>query len=175
MKRLIIYGHLEALPSDNFIVRACSGNLGKSSLFITAGNTRPYHAGAKSDDVTLKTKVEILITNENLPRFSRPLFQANVLENATVGSTVLALSAEAATSAGLIYSLTTTRLPEFPFRVDHSTGRVTLTRGLNREARAQYVFSVNAKGVGAKELVEATVEINVTDVNDLAPLFGRTR
>lgn len=144
-------------------------------MSITAGNTRPYHPDAQPDD-THKTTVEILVTNKNLPRFSQSLFQSNVLENATVGSTVLTLSAEPISEGtSLIYYLADVRPTDFPFRVDHSTGAVTLTRGLDYEMRTQYVFSVNTHEVGASERVEATVEIDVTDINDVAPLFGRTR
>ncbi len=145
-------------------------------MSITAGNTRPYHPDAQSDDTRHKTTVEILVTNKNLPRFSQSLFQSDILENATVGSIVLTLNAEAVSDgASLIYSLADIRATEYPFRVDHGTGDVTLTRGLDYEERSQYVFSVNVHEVGAVELVEATVEIDVIDINDVAPLFGRTR
>ena len=151
------------------------GNLGKQSLTIVAGNIRRYHPDAQSDD-THKTTVEILVTNKNLPRFSQFLYRSNVSENTTAGSTVLTIRAEPVSEgASLIYYLADIRDTEFPFRVDHSTGAITITRGLDYEKRKQYVFSVNAHEVGASELVEATVEINVTDINDVTPLFGRTR
>jgi cadherin EGF LAG seven-pass G-type receptor 1 len=161
--------------NNDFLLVMLSGNLGKKTLSITAGNARAYHPDAQADSAD-KTTVEILVTTKNLPRFSQLLFRADVLENATVGSTVLTLKAEA-TSPGksLIYYLGDIRLEEYPFRVDHSTGNVTLTRGLDYEKRTHYVFSVNAHEVDATELVEATVEIFVIDINDVAPLFGRTR
>ena len=142
---------------------------------MTAGNTQSYHPDAQADSAD-ETTVEILVTNKNLPRFSQSRFRSDVLENATVGSTVLTLQAEATSEGtGLIYSLAAIRLFEYPFRVDHGSGNVTLKRNLDYEKRTRYVFSVNAHEVGASELVEATVEIDVTDINDVAPLFGRTR
>lgn len=116
------------------------------------------------------------MTDKNLPRFSQLLYRSNVTENTTAGSTVLTLRAEPESEgAALIYYLADVRHTDFPFSVHHSTGAITVARGLDYEKRTQYVFSVNAHEVGASELVEATVEINVTDINDLAPLFGRTR
>ena len=75
----------------------------------------------------------------------------------------------------MLYSLAKVRPADFPFRVDHSTGAVTLTRALDYEKRKQYVFSVTARQVTDTEKVETTVEINVVDVNDVAPVFARSR
>ena len=140
-----------------------------------ASNTQPYHPEAQSDD-THKTTVEIVVTSKNLPRFSQLLYQASVMENATIGSTMVTVRAETASEGTtLVYYLPYIRIADFPFRMDHSTGAITLTRHLDFEKRKQYAFSVNMNEAGASEIVEAAVEINVTDVNDISPLFGRTR
>ncbi|XP_028392611.1 protocadherin-like protein [Dendronephthya gigantea] len=173
--------NLFAVGLDGWITVKSSliGQLGEVSLTITAGNVKAYHKDAKSDN-THETTVKILFTTKNLPRFSQPLFQTNVLENTTVSSTVLTLTTVPTSAGGsMIYSLATLRLGDFPFRLDHSTGAVTLTQPLDYEKRKQYVFSVNAKqhtdsGTDNNQ-VETAVEINVVDVNDVAPVFARSR
>ncbi|XP_013793301.2 cadherin-11-like, partial [Limulus polyphemus] len=60
-----------------------------------------------------------------------------------------------------------------PFVVDSNTGEVCTKKGLDREERAEYRFSISA--IDGKFETRAVVTVEVQDENDNSPQFERTR
>ncbi len=120
------------------------------------------------------------------PEFEKPLFSGEVSEAAPVGTSVLVLRAtddddnEGISSAGntagnrIIFSIADSDLAHQWFRVHPFSGMVTTATPLDREKRDKVTLKVKAQdatGSSAKSSF-ATVEITISDVNDVAPVFS---
>lgn len=166
------------VASDGWVTVKSSlrGKQGTKLFTVTAGNSREYRGQGISDE-THNTTVEILITDQILPVFDQLVFRGDVKENTHSGEAILNISAVPSSSrSGMVYFFAELRRTiQFPFSIDHGTGSIQLTSGLDFEQQQKFVFSVNAHETGRRELVEASVEITVVDINDVAPIFGRAR
>ena len=165
--------------SDGWVTvkSSLSGIRERQSFTIVARNVRPYQ-GRESADETSTTIVEISVTNEKLPAFTQLVFKAKVWENTSVGEPVLNVTAVPTSEfASLLYHMADLRhTVPIPFVLDHSSGLIRLAGALDFEHQRQYAFSVTVVEIGRMELAtEASVEISVIDVNDVAPIFGRER
>ena len=71
------------------------------------------------------------------------------------------------------YSLLDAR--QLPFRIQSRTGELYTNEWLDYETTSSYTITVVARNTAAPHLSStATVEISVTDVNDIAPVFEKT-
>lgn len=120
-----------------------------------------------------KLLVEVSDVNDNSPKFSQPVYAADLLENNYIGATVVHVNAvdlDLAENAKITYSL-----PDAPrayFGVDPDTGLISAKAALNREEQAHYRFDVYASDSGTPTRTgTAIVELNVLDVNDERPSF----
>ncbi|KAM3862738.1 cadherin-23 [Diretmus argenteus] len=104
------------------------------------------------------------------PRFENYFFQSYLLiyENTAVGSSVAQLRAEDPEGAPLIYAVVGEEAMRY-FAVNKETGVVWLRQPLDRETKSemQVEFSVSDD----QEVVKDTVNIQIGDVNDNAPIF----
>ncbi|XP_068611577.1 cadherin EGF LAG seven-pass G-type receptor 1 [Brachionichthys hirsutus] len=118
--------------------------------------------------------VQVVDVNDNAPMFVSTPFQATVLENVAVGYSVIhiqAIDGDSGENARLEYRLTDTA-PGFPFAINNSTGWITASEELDREAAEFYTFVVEARDHGnAAMSSSASVSITVLDVNDNVPAF----
>ena len=118
--------------------------------------------------------VRVSDVNEHTPTFSESIYNASVLENAPIGSSVLLVSAndndgscsshsEQPASNTIIYTLFG---DSSWFEID-KTGLISTTAVLDREASPSYLLTV----VASDGLFSSTVQIMVmvTDVNDNCP------
>ncbi|KAM4607873.1 cadherin-23 isoform 2-T2 [Polymixia lowei] len=104
------------------------------------------------------------------PRFENYFFQSYLLiyENAAVGSSVAQLRAEDPEAEPLIYGVVGEEAMKY-FAVNKETGVVWLRQPLDRETKSemQVEFSVS----DSQGVVKDTVNIQIGDVNDNAPIF----
>ncbi|XP_032829807.2 protocadherin-18-like [Petromyzon marinus] len=132
-------------------------------------------AGATPRAGAALVRVSVLDTNDNSPAWARAAWEAEVREDAAAGSTVARLSAsdpDEGPSGEVVYSLSAHAGPDARrlFRVDASTGLVTLVRALDREQRASHAVHVQASDLGPHAVPShSLLTVRVIDVNDNEP------
>ena len=127
-------------------------------------------------NVPLSSVVEIIITvtdvNDNSPEFETDIYSFTVLENVLepLIGTVIASDEDTAANAAILYFLVAT--DSIPFTVNATSGEMSNTVPLNREAVDNYEFIVVAQDGGFPPLnTSAIVNISVSDSNDNPPQF----
>ncbi|VDN03543.1 unnamed protein product [Thelazia callipaeda] len=120
---------------------------------------------------TCAIDVEVLDVNDNPPRFSQPLYQATVRENAEVGTKVLQLVANDPDSEhfGRVSYFIDNDATAFTIAED---GWISTLEMLDREVKSIHRLTVKAVDGGTPALSDSTVVmIEVEDENDNAPQF----
>lgn len=118
----------------------------------------------------LQVNVTIQDINDNPPVFEREQYQASVLEDAAVGSSVLQITAsdqDEGANAEIRYFLD----EGTPFQIDPKAGTVVIKEGLDYESKREYSLTIHAVDNGVPSLsgrTEATVKL--LDVNDNEPV-----
>ncbi|XP_060034907.1 protocadherin-23 [Erinaceus europaeus] len=122
----------------------------------------------------LQLQVQVLDDNDHSPWFPMLHYLPSVREDAPVGTVVLVLSAldpDEGLSGQVEYFL----LDEASsvFTVDAVTGTLRTSRSLDREARAQHTFRVEARDLSpyGSRSTTVTIHVQVTDVNDNDPCW----
>ncbi|XP_061626492.1 protocadherin Fat 1a isoform X2 [Phyllopteryx taeniolatus] len=125
---------------------------------------------------TCRVLVSVLDINDNPPVFERREYAAAVPEDAAVGGQVLrvqAASRDLDADGEIGYSIVSGN-EHGAFSVDPSTGDIFVIAPLDYEVSHEYYITVEATDGGSPPLSDmATVNINVTDVNDNAPVFSQ--
>ncbi|XP_068218882.1 cadherin-89D [Palaemon carinicauda] len=123
--------------------------------------------------------IAVFDVNDNTPRFERPVYNFQVAEGeylvGEVGK-VTALDQDLGDNGKVRYHITFFNNSRedhlFPFRVVETSGTILATGAVDREMRDKYEFSVVATDMGEPKLSSSVlVHIDVTDVNDHAPVF----
>ncbi|KAJ7397413.1 hypothetical protein BTVI_135806 [Pitangus sulphuratus] len=161
------------------------------SLF--ANESVPDHVGFA------RVKISLINENDNRPIFSKVLYNVSLLENTTVGTTVLQVH-------GIEFALWGVTCPTYVrsnlhllrllvwatdndvgtygkvsyffsddpdrFSLDKDTGVILLTARLDYETTQRYTLTVIARDGGGEETT-GRVRINVLDVNDNVPTFQK--
>ena len=133
---------------------------------------------ADQGNPSLSSQAQLTITiadqNDNSPVFSLTHYTFSAVENLAsqnVGQ-VTATDSDTGTNAAISYSLSE---PSLPFAVNSSTGELSAVALLDREADAEYNFTVLARDGGTPSLsAAALVTVTVTDTNDHTPSFPMT-
>ena len=118
--------------------------------------------------------IDVDDVNDALPVFDPALIQAEVEENAEVGTTVTRLAAFDADSepnAVISYSIVANTLPSNAFRVSPNDNYVITNALIDFEAAQSYSFAVRAANPGTQLSSEATVDVRVLGVNEYMPVF----
>ncbi|GAB0089258.1 protein dachsous-like [Sergentomyia squamirostris] len=142
------------------------------SLVIEAldGGTPPLR-GQMTVNITIQD------VNDNQPIFNQSQYYASVPENATVGTSVLQVSATDTDAAenGLVEYFINRRQSdkEQMFRIDPQSGLISVNKPLDFETKELHELVVVAKDHGIQPLETTTfVSIRVTDVNDNQPIIN---
>ncbi|KAM3837963.1 cadherin EGF LAG seven-pass G-type receptor 3-like, partial [Diretmus argenteus] len=121
---------------------------------------------------TCQVHVNITDANTHRPVFQSAHYSVSVNEDRPPGSTVVVISAtddDVGENARITYFLED-NIPQF--RIDPSTGAITLQAELDYEDQMTYTLAITAKDNGIPQKSDTTyVEVNVNDVNDNAPQF----
>lgn len=119
-------------------------------------------------------QVDIKITdvNDNRPMFEMQQVSIWVPENAKVGSVIYALHArdrDSGMNGQVIYSWI--QGPTEVFKLDSTSGRITLQKGLDFEETKGYLFAVSARDMGTPPLYSnnLTINLEIQDFNDNHP------
>ncbi|XP_041951658.1 protocadherin Fat 1a isoform X4 [Alosa sapidissima] len=120
--------------------------------------------------------VSVLDINDDPPVFERREYAATLAEDVAAGAQVLrvhATSREREGSNEIAYAIVSGN-ERGAFRVDPSTGDIFVIEGLDYETCHEFYLTVEATDGGTPPLSDmATVNINLTDVNDNSPLFSQ--
>ncbi|XP_045930210.1 protocadherin Fat 3a [Micropterus dolomieu] len=138
------------------------------------------HASDQGSPLPLSSLVNVTITvldiNDNPPVFERRDQLATVPEDVGVGTEVLrvyAASKDIGTNAEITYSIRSGN-EHRKFHIHPLTGAILVAQPLDYEICRDYYLTVEARDGGAPPLSAiTTVNINLTDVNDNAPMFSR--
>lgn len=142
-----------------------------------------------SRSATVSVSIEVLDVNDLVPVFNQTLYTAAIAENLPVNSTVLQVFASDGDSttvnSGISYQLQAIESAmgsgdsplspiqsPLPFRIDATSGAITLDESLDFESTREYTFRVLALDSGSPSLTgTAEVTVTVNDVNDNEPRF----
>ncbi|XP_064481302.1 fat-like cadherin-related tumor suppressor homolog isoform X2 [Ornithodoros turicata] len=173
--------HLSGKGSDDFVVNASTGVL-KTSKALDREQQSRYLLTAHVQDWSqweweCTSTVEILLSdvNDNPPTFTEEAYSVSVAEDVDVGTLVTKVHAtdkDLGMNRRVSYSFVDSARGHFG--IDESSGIVRLNKPLDREERALYNLTVQARDHGTPELSSlATLIVAIQDVNDNPPEFSR--
>ncbi|XP_075054823.1 protocadherin Fat 3 isoform X5 [Mixophyes fleayi] len=120
--------------------------------------------------------IAVLDVNDNPPVFERRDYLVSVPEDTATGTQVMAVfaaSKDIGTNAEISYSFRAGN-EHGKFKINPKTGAIIVVNSLDYEGCKHFYLAVEAKDGGAPPLsAVATVSINLTDVNDNAPVFSQ--
>ncbi|XP_063731798.1 protocadherin alpha-4-like isoform X2 [Eleginops maclovinus] len=124
---------------------------------------------------TLKIVVHVMDTNDNAPVFSKPLYKAQVTENAPFQTSILTVTAtdlDDGINGEIMYSFIERGNfnPGVLFSINPDTGEITVKGEVDYEENTAYDIRVQARDKGTpSRRVHGKVLVEVTDVNDNVP------
>ncbi|EDO35412.1 predicted protein, partial [Nematostella vectensis] len=144
-----------------------------SSVTITI--TAQDHGSAPKTGSTTVT-VTIIDGNDNKPRFMKSSYKGTISEGASIGATVLQVSAtdvDSGDNGRITYEISSSDAQvNGLFELNTQTGVLWTKSQLDRETKSLYSFTVLAKDHGDPQLMSSVkVELTISDINDNAPVF----
>ncbi|XP_013393116.1 protein dachsous [Lingula anatina] len=140
---------------------------------------RAYDNGSPPKYGEMRVNVTIIDDNDNQPIFNASRYSAQILENATVGGSILQVFAtdqDSGENGHIMYHIDriNSDQEEF-FRINPDTGIVYVNKPLDYERKGAHELIVVAKDNGSQPLqTSAIVSIQVVDVNDNEPRINLT-
>uniref|UniRef100_A0A7N6ALE1 FAT atypical cadherin 2 n=1 Tax=Anabas testudineus TaxID=64144 RepID=A0A7N6ALE1_ANATE len=117
-------------------------------------------------------QLSIQVRNRTNPIFQTLLYPLKVPENVPPFTTILHVQARNPEGYRLIYNLEEENASTH-FHVDFKTGVLTVTNPLDYETQTMHVLTVRATDSVTGAFSEASIEVEVEDVNDNAPVFSK--
>ncbi|XP_054840749.1 protocadherin gamma-A9-like [Eublepharis macularius] len=137
------------------------------NLVLTA-----YDGGNPVRSGTVQIHVMVLDANDNPPVFSQHIYEVNLREDTSIGTTAVTLKAtdlDEGINKELKYSfIKITAKASQIFHLDSNTGEITLAENLDYEDSTRYEMEAQVHD-GGELFDQSKVIIFVTDVNDNAP------
>ncbi|XP_008303574.1 protocadherin alpha-8-like, partial [Stegastes partitus] len=131
--------------------------------------------GKPSKSGTAGITVDVLDINDNMPVFNEDAYSVLLEENAPIGTTIIKVNAsdlDEGSNGEVMYSLgknVNSRIREL-FRVDPSTGEITVQDLIDFEAEESYEIDIQASDKGSAPLrTDKSVLVNIVDLNDNTP------
>ncbi|XP_033125355.1 neural-cadherin-like [Anneissia japonica] len=156
-------------------------------IYITAEDSAPSAIpsvpAGESNTATVAVRINIIDENDNKPVFDKGVYEATVMEDVAIGTSIAQITgtdADEGGSAGLNYLIAggITQPDSIPyqnavFEVEAHTGRIKVASSLDYENIQSYRLEYVATD-GKHETV-ATVIITVENVNDIEPEFDQSQ
>ncbi|KAM3612815.1 uncharacterized protein V6R79_015103 [Siganus canaliculatus] len=117
-------------------------------------------------------QLSIQVRNQTNPIFQTLLYPLKVPENVPPFTTILHVQARNPEGYRLIYNLQEENASKH-FHIDFKTGVLTVTNPLDYESQTMHVLTVRATDSVTGAFSEASIEVEVEDVNDNAPVFSK--
>ncbi|KAK3739519.1 hypothetical protein QZH41_016191, partial [Actinostola sp. cb2023] len=174
-----------------FVVNGNSGNtftVDQDSGLITINNSPSFKTKGEYDlkleardkgqpirNATVHAIITIEDVNDNAPVFDSNTYQAHVNEDAAKGTAVITVTANDADTGPrgrVLYSIVSGNTGN-KFTIDDSTGAIRVSSPLDRETTPSFALIIEARDGGVPSLSsKCLVNVNITDVNDNAPVFN---
>ncbi|XP_036403592.1 protocadherin gamma-A11-like [Megalops cyprinoides] len=139
------------------------------TLLLTASD-----GGTPQRSGTVVIHVTVLDANDNIPVFSQSVYKASLAENSALGTVVVTVSASDADEGAngeVTYEFEHVEDDvKKTFKLDHKTGEIGVKGPVDFEEGSAYEMRIQAKD-GSGLVSYSTVIIEVTDVNDNAPVI----
>ncbi|VEN50001.1 unnamed protein product, partial [Callosobruchus maculatus] len=156
--------------------------VGKIDRETTSNYTLVVHAKDRGDPPRMtqaKIFVKVLDENDNSPVFDPKQYSASISENASIGASVLQVSAtdtDDESNGRVRYSIVSGDSNR-DFNIIEDTGVIRVAKNLNYERKSRYTLMVKAEdcaddinGIAARSDV-AEVSVFISDINDNPPTF----
>lgn len=121
---------------------------------------------------TAAAQLSLQVRNQSSPVFQTLLYPLKVPENVPPFTTILHVQARNPDGYRLVYNLQEENASA-NFNIDFKSGVLSVTGALDYESRSMHVLTVRASDSVTGVFSEASVEIEVEDVNDNAPVFSQ--
>ncbi|XP_057706138.1 protocadherin Fat 2 isoform X2 [Corythoichthys intestinalis] len=121
-----------------------------------------------------EAQLTIQVRNRTNPVFQTLLYPLKVPENVPPFTTILHVQARNPEGYRLIYNLVEENASKH-FHMDFKTGALTVTNPLDYESQTLHVLTVRATDSVSGAFSEASIEVEVEDVNDNAPFFSQQK
>lgn len=155
--------HIE--PHTGFITVAHDLDLSRAAQY--ALTVRATDGGSPPLSSTASVHISVTVPDDAAPKFSLPVYHAEVTEYAIVGTSVASVSA--VSKSTLTYEFKQGNA-DSAFRINQYSGVITTHRSLDFESVASYTLIVQAVNM-AGVVSNATLLIQVKDENDNCPVF----
>ena len=132
-------------------------------------NVTATDGGSPSSSASAQVNITVVNVNDNVPVFVTSSQVSKVREDVAIGTRVIRLNATDADGKGLTFKLNSGNTGG-AFKIHSSTGLITVAAKLDREKIEQYILAVKATDPDGQS-VSYNATINITDVNDNAPVF----
>uniref|UniRef100_A0A3B4YKK3 FAT atypical cadherin 3 n=1 Tax=Seriola lalandi dorsalis TaxID=1841481 RepID=A0A3B4YKK3_SERLL len=116
---------------------------------------------------TASVRISMILSDFSKPKFSQKEYQAEIMENSTIGTYVTTVSALSRST--LVYDIIRGN-EERCFFINHHTGVISTRRLLDFEQTTSYFLVVQALSMAGME-ASTSVIVQVGDVNDSPPVF----
>ncbi|TSK49682.1 Protocadherin-16 [Bagarius yarrelli] len=130
-------------------------------------------SGFPSNFAKATVRITVLDENDNRPAFGRVYYSLEVPENQEPVTlfTLRAADPDSGDSGVVQYKITDGD-PTGDFYLDKKSGTLSSSKALDREKKARYTLTVEARDLGTPSLSStATLDISVLDLNDNSPVF----
>uniref|UniRef100_A0A8C9XW32 FAT atypical cadherin 4 n=1 Tax=Sander lucioperca TaxID=283035 RepID=A0A8C9XW32_SANLU len=177
-------------PHSNFELNAITGELTSTLQFDRESLMRQRGAAVFSFVVVssdqglpkplrdqAKVQVYIQDINDNLPKFTKDIYQASISESAQNMTQLLRVSASDVdeNKNGLVHYHISEGNEEGQFTIDSSSGQVTLVGKLDYESTSSYSLKIIAVDAGTVPLSSSCMlSISILDENDNSPSFPKS-
>ncbi|XP_060910932.1 protocadherin Fat 3 [Labrus mixtus] len=146
-------------------------DLDTNSLGFYTLTVRVTDSGFPPLMATATARISLILSDFSKPKFSQKEYQAEIMENSTIGTHVTTVSA--LSRSALFYDITRGN-EEHSFFINHHTGVISTRKPLDFEQTSSYLLVVHALSMAGEE-ASTTVIIQVGDVNDCPPIFQQIR
>ncbi|XP_076026861.1 protocadherin Fat 3-like, partial [Genypterus blacodes] len=146
-------------------------DLDLTSVGFYSLTARVTDAGVPPLTATASVRVSLMLSDLSQPKFSQSDYQAEIMENSTVGTHVT--SVNALSRSALFYDITSGNQDRC-FSINHHTGVISTQKLLDFEQTSSYSLVVRALSMAGVE-ASTMVTLQVGDVNDNPPVFQQTR
>ncbi|CAK8687876.1 unnamed protein product [Clavelina lepadiformis] len=139
------------------------------TIFLTATE----NATPEKNSATATVTINLEDINDMTPVFEENTMNASVAENSDTGTfvtTVTAVDEDTGVYGEVAYSIISSGND---FKIDPSSGNITVNGDLNRKKAISYFITIEARDGGGR-FATASLQVDITDVNDNSPSFQRS-
>ncbi|XP_064606055.1 LOW QUALITY PROTEIN: cadherin EGF LAG seven-pass G-type receptor 2-like [Liolophura sinensis] len=136
--------------------------------------TATDHGKPPMSDVT-DVEINVRDNNDNAPEFQETLYSGRISEGATVGDSVIQITAsdlDIGKNGQIFYTFDSGNDGNGDFEIDRTLGIIRTAKKLDREKVANYKLIAFAVDMGVPpKSTSVAVNVEIEDINDSAPMF----